>query len=101
MYLGKIVELAPSASLNARPCHPYTQALLAAVPVPTPKEGSLRASLGGDVPSALAPPAGCSFHPRCPHRMEPCRGSAPSLREISPGHFVACYLHEDSPSQTN
>jgi oligopeptide/dipeptide ABC transporter ATP-binding protein len=92
MYLGKIVEIAPSASLYSNPCHPYTEALLAAVPVPDPKRKSPSGGVRGDVPSPLAPPPGCCFHPRCPHRMEDCARAVPSLREIGPGHFVACHL---------
>jgi oligopeptide/dipeptide ABC transporter ATP-binding protein len=96
MYLGRIVEIAPSASLYTNPCHPYTQALLAAVPVPDPAIKPSFEAVRGDVPSPLAPPAGCSFHPRCPHRMEACTGAMPGLRGIRPGHLVACYLCAES-----
>ena len=94
MYLGKIVETAPSASLYTSPCHPYTQALLAALPVADPESRVPRDSVRGDVPSPLAPPAGCRFHPRCPHRMQVCGQRSPSLREMRPGHLVACFLYD-------
>lgn len=93
MYLGKIVEMAPKRALFEKPLHPYTQALLSAIPVPDPtrrKEGKI---LLGDVPSPINPPAGCRFHPRCSYRMEVCDKSIPPLREEKPGHFVACYLY--------
>jgi oligopeptide transport system ATP-binding protein len=96
MYLGRIVEIAPSASLYTSPCHPYTQALLAAVPVPEPKRKPPSEAVRGDVPSPLAPPSGCRFHPRCPHRMEDCTGAVPGLREVRPKHLVACYLYAES-----
>jgi oligopeptide/dipeptide ABC transporter ATP-binding protein len=92
MYLGRIVEIAPSASLYTNPSHPYTQALLAAVPVADPRRKASSGAVRGDVPSPLAPPPGCCFHPRCPHRMGDCTRAVPSLREIGPGHFVACHL---------
>ncbi len=96
MYLGRIVEIAPSASLYTDPRHPYTQALLAAVPVPDPNRRAPFDDPRGDVPSPLAPPPGCSFHPRCPHRMGICLESPPSLREVAPGHLAACYLYPAS-----
>ncbi|MBM3596733.1 MAG: ABC transporter ATP-binding protein [Alphaproteobacteria bacterium] len=92
MYLGKIVEMAPTAALFRRPQHPYTEALLAAVPVPQPKRKRRRALIAGDVPSAVRPPAGCRFHTRCPHAEDRCRVEEPVLRELSPGHFAACHL---------
>lgn len=96
MYLGRIVEMAPSASLYTNPGHPYTQALLRAVPIPDPKRRSAAEALRGDLPSPLNPPVGCCFHPRCPHRMEVCTEKGPSLREVRPGHLVACWLWEKS-----
>jgi oligopeptide/dipeptide ABC transporter ATP-binding protein len=96
MYLGRIVEIAPSVSLYTSPRHPYTQALLAAVPVPDPNRKPSSEAVRGDVPSLLAPPPGCSFHPRCPHRMEVCTTAIPTLREIRPGHHVACCLCAES-----
>ena len=96
MYLGRIVELTDRRSLYENPLHPYTIALLSAVPVPDPfvEDARERIILGGEVPSPLNPPPGCCFHPRCPQRMETCRHRPPSLRETRPGHFVACYLYE-------
>jgi oligopeptide/dipeptide ABC transporter ATP-binding protein len=96
MYLGRIVETATSASLYTNPCHPYTQALLSAVPVPDPKTKPSSEAVRGDVPSPMDPPPGCRFHPRCPHSMEVCTEEIPSLHEVRPGHFVACHLHHDS-----
>ena len=94
MYLGKIVEVADRVELYERPLHPYTQALLAAVPIPDPQVEATRARpvLGGEVPSPLNPPSGCVFHPRCPIAVERCRGEVPPLREITPGHWAACIL---------
>ncbi len=92
MYLGRIVETATRADLFARPRHPYTQALLEAVP----RLGRRRAHAAtapGERPSPLNPPSGCAFHPRCPHALDRCRVSAPQPTEISPGHVVACHLH--------
>jgi len=97
MYLGKLVELAPAEEIYTNPLHPYTQALLAAIPIPDPdvkREAPQR--LGGDVPNPIAPPAGCRFHTRCPHATERCRSEEPVLEEVSPGHFVACFLHDQA-----
>jgi peptide/nickel transport system ATP-binding protein/oligopeptide transport system ATP-binding protein len=94
MYLGRIVELADKRSLFSRPLHPYTEALLAAVPIPDPRgRRRERAVLSGDVPSPVYPPAGCHFHTRCPYVMERCRVDAPDLRELRPGHFVSCHRY--------
>jgi len=91
MYLGRIVELAPAAALYAAPRHPYTEALLNAVPVPDPT--SCRGPvLGGEIPSAAAPPTGCHFHPRCPYAREICRSSAPALATQAEGHLSACHF---------
>ena len=96
MYLGRIVELADKQTLFSRPLHPYTEALLAAVPIPDPRIRRKRQVLQGDVPSPVNPPAGCAFHPRCPRAMARCRQEAPMLREIAPGNLVACHLHDAS-----
>jgi oligopeptide/dipeptide ABC transporter ATP-binding protein len=92
MYLGRIMELADRDELYARPRHPYTQALLSAVPIPDPVvEASRRPTiLAGEVPSPLNPPSGCVFHPRCPIAVDDCRRAVPELRELAPGHRVAC-----------
>jgi oligopeptide transport system ATP-binding protein len=94
MYLGRIVELAPVADLFATPLHPYTQALLSAVPEPDPEahERGKRIVLQGDVPSPANPPRGCAFCTRCPKVMDICRTERPAYREQAPGHFVACHL---------
>lgn len=92
MYLGRIVELAPTKELFARPSHPYTEALLSAVPVPDPKYQRKQIVLGGDVPSPINRPAGCHFHTRCPYVQERCKMEEPRLEEITPGHSVACHF---------
>jgi peptide/nickel transport system ATP-binding protein/oligopeptide transport system ATP-binding protein len=92
MYLGRIVELAPTKELFARPSHPYTEALLSAVPVPDPKYQRKQIVLGGDVPSPINRPAGCHFHTRCPYVQERCKVEEPRLEEITPGHSVACHF---------
>lgn len=94
MYLGKIVELSTRDELYSNPLHPYTQALLSAVPVPDPiKEGKRqRIILEGDVPSPVNPPKGCRFHPRCPLAIDVCKEAQPEWREVSPDHWVACHI---------
>jgi oligopeptide transport system ATP-binding protein len=94
MYLGKIVELADRKALYDDPLHPYTRALLSAVPIPDPELEARREHivLRGEVPSPLNPPAGCVFHPRCPIAIDRCRAEVPELREIRPGHWAACIL---------
>ena len=92
MYLGNIVELADKRELFANPAHPYTQALLDAIPIPDPDVTSMSGTLGGDVPSPLNPPAGCCFHTRCKYATEACANSKPALTQIAPGHFAACHL---------
>jgi oligopeptide transport system ATP-binding protein len=93
MYLGRIVEIATANELYSAPLHPYTEALLSAVPVPDPTAKRQRIRLEGDVPNPIRPPSGCHFHTRCPIRELPlCGTEKPPLRETSPGHFVACHL---------
>ena len=92
MYLGRIAELAPSAKLYTNPLHPYSQALLSAVPIPDPEIKKKRITLKGDVPSPIDPPAGCRFHPRCPHRFDPCDKEEPGLKQTEEDHSVACHL---------
>ena len=92
MYLGKVVELADKRTLFSSPGHPYTEALLAAVPIPRPGRKRQRAILGGDVPSPVNPPAGCAFHARCPLAEDICRLEPPPLREIAQGQEIACHL---------
>jgi len=94
MYLGRIVEQGPADRIYRQPLHPYTQALLTAVPVPDPGKGRQRIVLAGDPPSPVHPPPGCPFHPRCQHpgKDETCRTVRPELRELGTGHFVACHL---------
>ena len=96
MYLGKIVELAPALELYQAPKHPYTQALLASIPLPDPEQtrDRERIALRGEVPTPLNPPSGCRFHTRCPHAMDKCKTNEPEFKEIAPGHFAACFLNE-------
>ena len=93
MYLGKIVEMASYRDLYTNAKHPYTQALLSAIPVPDPKAGKQRIILKGDVPSPINPPSGCYFHPRCPQRMDICDKEAPAIKDVGGNHQVACYLY--------
>jgi oligopeptide/dipeptide ABC transporter ATP-binding protein len=92
MYLGKIVEYTDKQTLFTNPLHPYTEALLAAVPIPNPQLKRKKQLLQGDVPSPINPPPGCTFHTRCPYAEARCRIDVPALREVNPGHMVACHL---------
>ncbi|GED53288.1 ABC transporter ATP-binding protein [Brevibacillus borstelensis] len=94
MYLGRMVEMAPTAEMFAEPLHPYTKALMSAVPVPDPEAARERIVLTGDVPNPQSPPTGCTFHTRCPYVMDSCRQAVPEWREVSPGRHVACHLFE-------
>ncbi|MDY7022886.1 MAG: ABC transporter ATP-binding protein, partial [Cyanobacteriota bacterium] len=103
MYLGKIVELSDRVSLYENPLHPYTQALLSAVPIPDPELEAKRERmiLKGDVPSPINPPKGCRFHTRCPLVIDRCRQEEPEFRNVGSGHFVACHLVEDSQQKNS
>lgn len=103
MYLGKMVELAPSKELYANPMHPYTQALLSAVPIPDPEveKQRQRIILQGDVPSPLNPPTGCHFHTRCPIVIDKCKAEDPPFHDYGGGHFVACWRANESQEQMN
>ena len=97
MYLGHIVELAPTDELFKNPMHPYTDSLLSAIPMPDPKQAreNKRIILTGDIPSPLNAPSGCPFRTRCSKATEKCATSRPPLKELNPGHFVACHLYDD------
>src|SRR5712691_9160067 len=100
MYLGKLVEIADKKTIYARPLHPYTHALLAAIPKPDPSLRTKRVMLQGDVPSPFNPPTGCRFHTRCPHAQARCSAEEPKLREAAPGHRIACHFFETLPVPT-
>jgi peptide/nickel transport system ATP-binding protein len=95
MYVGRLVEMAPTAPLFATPKHPYTEALMSAVPQPDPRLRSQRIVLEGEVADPANPPSGCYFHPRCRYAVDRCRTETPALREVQPGHFASCHLAEE------
>ena len=98
LYLGKVMEVATTEELFANPSHPYTRALLAASPKPDPEMTTERIALKGDIPSPISPPSGCVFRTRCPHAIEACAQTVPSLDEISPAHYSACIRKELLPN---
>ena len=101
MYLGRVVETAEKTALFTTPLHPYTEGLLTAVPLPEPRKRRRgHGILKGDVPSPIRPPAGCHFHPRCRYAMPRCSVDTPRLREVAPGHWVSCHLHENDAAST-
>jgi len=95
MYLGRIVETASSEDIFSKPLHPYTMALLSAIPIPDPEKKVMRIILPGEVPSAIDPPKGCRFNPRCKYATDRCRAEEPALREVEEGHLVACHYAEN------
>jgi len=98
MYLGKIIEAAPYSSLYKDPKHPYTEALLSAIPIPDPLREKNRIVLKGDVPSPISPPSGCRFHTRCPKKMDICHSQEPEMRQFGNDHMAACHLYEKVPN---
>jgi oligopeptide/dipeptide ABC transporter ATP-binding protein len=96
MYLGKIAETGSNEQIFSNALHPYTKALMAAVPVPNPRARTEKKVVAGEIPSALRPPAGCRFHPRCPYVFDRCRVEVPELIERESGHYAACHLYDKS-----
>ena len=97
MYLGQVVEFTGNEELFANPRHPYTKALLSAIPQIDEADRRQRVVLQGDVPSPIQPPSGCRFHTRCTRACERCKTEAPAFRQIAPGHFVACHFAQEAP----
>jgi len=100
MYVGQLVELAPTSAIFERPRHPYTAALMRAVPVPDPRIRSGDVALPGEIASPASPPPGCYFHPRCPHAIAACRTDPPALRAIAPGHYARCHRADELALET-
>jgi peptide/nickel transport system ATP-binding protein len=94
MYVGRVVEVAPTQKLYQQPQHPYTEALLSSIPKPDPKRNKQRIAISGEIPNPANPPSGCHFHPRCPYAQPICAQESPPLREITPGQFAACHFSE-------
>jgi peptide/nickel transport system ATP-binding protein len=94
MYLGQIVESAEREQVFQNPMHPYTKALFSSVPIPDPEASKKRMVIRGEIPSAISPPPGCRFNPRCPYAFDRCKVDEPKLVERDPGHFVSCHLYE-------
>ena len=92
MYLGSMVELADKNEIYANPQHPYTQALMAAIPIPDPKKKTQMHAIKGEIPSNVNTPSGCKFHPRCPYAKDICKTKEPERKEVRPGHFVLCHF---------
>jgi peptide/nickel transport system ATP-binding protein/oligopeptide transport system ATP-binding protein len=101
MYLGKIVEIAPTGNLFSTAAHPYTRLLLKSIPLPDPQRRLELTGLTGEVPSPIDPPAGCRFHPRCPEAMPHCSEAPPALTAVGENHYVACYLYSDTQEASN
>jgi oligopeptide/dipeptide ABC transporter ATP-binding protein len=99
MYLGKMAELTDRETLFRDPLHPYTKALLSAIPIPDPTIHRERIILQGDVPSPINPPKGCNFHPRCPMAIDKCKVDMPKMEELKPGHFVSCWVAKQTVEQ--
>jgi oligopeptide/dipeptide ABC transporter ATP-binding protein len=99
MYLGKMAELTDRETLFRDPLHPYTKALLSAIPIPDPTIHRERIILQGDVPSPINPPKGCNFHPRCPMAIDKCKVDMPKMEELKPGHFVSCWVAKQAVEQ--
>lgn len=95
MYVGRVVEVAPTEKLYQKPKHPYTEALLSSIPKPNPARKKQRIAISGEVPNPANPPSGCHFHPRCPYAQPVCARESPPLREITPGQFAACHFSEE------
>jgi peptide/nickel transport system ATP-binding protein len=94
MYVGRLVEIAPTRQLYQKPKHPYTEALLGSIPRPDPSRKRKRVAVAGEIPNPANPPSGCYFHPRCPYAQPICAKETPAVREITPGQFAACHFSE-------